>query len=76
MREVGWVIFDEIHYMRDPGINCISDLFICIHQEHAFSNNLRVFVRSCGYGAETGEKFFPIPAVLVQYACNYALSLA
>lgn len=19
MREVGWVIFDEIHYMRDPG---------------------------------------------------------
>ena len=21
MREVGWVIFDEIHYMRDNGIN-------------------------------------------------------
>jgi len=20
MREVGWVIFDEIHYMRDPGM--------------------------------------------------------
>ena len=19
MREVGWVVFDEIHYMRDPG---------------------------------------------------------
>jgi hypothetical protein len=27
MREVGWVIFDEIHYMRDPergGAGCIS----------------------------------------------------
>ena len=20
MREVGWVVFDEIHYMRDPGM--------------------------------------------------------
>ncbi len=23
MREVGWVIFDEIHYMRDPGM-CVT----------------------------------------------------
>ena len=23
MREVGWVVFDEIHYMRDKG-NCFS----------------------------------------------------
>ena len=24
MREVGWVVFDEIHYMRDPGIYVVS----------------------------------------------------
>ena len=23
MREVGWVVFDEIHYMRDKG-NCLQ----------------------------------------------------
>ncbi len=23
MREVGWVVFDEIHYMRDPGTVCV-----------------------------------------------------
>lgn len=22
MREVAWVIFDEIHYMRDKGMSC------------------------------------------------------
>lgn len=40
MREVAWVIFDEIHYMRDSGILCVP-LFFSInlfffHQEHFF----------------------------------------
>jgi len=24
MREVGWVVFDEIHYMRDKGIGSFT----------------------------------------------------
>lgn len=27
MREVAWVIFDEIHYMRDTGILCVPYFF-------------------------------------------------
>ena len=27
MREVGWVVFDEIHYMRDPG-ECTTVLIL------------------------------------------------
>ena len=23
MREVAWVVFDEIHYMRDAGVYCL-----------------------------------------------------
>lgn len=37
MREVAWVIFDEIHYMRDTGILYVlfffSDLSIFFPQE-------------------------------------------
>lgn len=29
MREVAWVIFDEIHYMRDSGILC-SGVEMCV----------------------------------------------
>ena len=34
LREVGWVIFDEIHYMRDPGMymymySGCHDIFFC-----------------------------------------------
>lgn len=24
IKEVAWVIYDEIHYMRDKGLNCLS----------------------------------------------------
>jgi len=37
MREVAWVVFDEIHYMRDKGnqavtISVVCDIIVvCIH---------------------------------------------
>lgn len=33
MREVAWVIFDEIHYMRDPGplIFCVDTQFVAYY---------------------------------------------
>lgn len=39
MREVGWVIFDEIHYMRDKGgKNMILAIFLTpLHVEQAIS---------------------------------------
>lgn len=38
MREVAWVIFDEIHYMRDTGILYLLFLFsnICIFPQEQF----------------------------------------
>lgn len=38
MREVGWVIFDEIHYMRDKvGVLILSLFFPCFHS-HLITN--------------------------------------
>lgn len=41
MREVAWVIFDEIHYMRDSGILYVPFFFsrnlFFFPQEHFFS---------------------------------------
>lgn len=33
MREVGWVIFDEIHYMRDKGKHCVAVLRILAREK-------------------------------------------
>lgn len=30
MREVGWVIFDEIHYMRDKGLKFSTSLILLV----------------------------------------------
>ena len=43
MREVGWVIFDEIHYMRDKGRGAVDIL-------HMYVRLLLVFTKLNGCG--------------------------
>ncbi len=43
MREVGWVIFDEIHYMRDPGtlrVNVTTHTHACIQPPLVVNNHV------------------------------------
>lgn len=39
MREVAWVVFDEIHYMRDSGIFCCVEMCVpCIFLKDCIGN--------------------------------------
>lgn len=39
MREVAWVIFDEIHYMRDSGIFCCVEMYVpCVFLKNGMKN--------------------------------------
>ena len=44
MREVAWVIFDEIHYMRDKGTIAKADCYV---DEFDKNNQMRFYTYIC-----------------------------
>ena len=48
MREVAWVIFDEIHYMRDSGIFCSVTEMCAMLFKNEIRNFEQVVSLSCG----------------------------